>query len=71
MKTSHINLILVLLAIGMLIGGYYLLYQPEKDKEARLNTEINSLQQRYDELKEMEAHRDEYVAETENLKKQI
>jgi Tfp pilus assembly protein PilO len=71
MKTSHINLILVLLAIGMLIGGYYLLYQPEKDKEARLNTEINSLQQRYDELKEMEAHRDEYVAETENLKRQF
>jgi len=71
MKTSHINLILCLLAIGILIGGYYLLYQPEKDKEARLTTEINSLQARYDELKAMEAHRDEYIAETENLKKQF
>jgi hypothetical protein len=71
MKTSHINLILCLLAIGILIGGYYLLYQPEKDKEARLTTEINELQARYDELKAMEAHRDEYIAETENLKKQF
>ena len=71
MKTGQINLILCLLAIGLGIAAWYLLYQPEKDKEARLTTEVNSLQQRYDELKAMEAHRDEYVAETENLKKQF
>ena len=71
MKTSTWNILLVLLAIGILIGGYYLLYQPEKDKESRLNVEIDELQARYDELKAMEAHRDEYIAETENLKKQF
>ena len=71
MKTSTWNILLVLLAIGILIGAYYLLYQPEKDKETRLNVEIGELQARYDELKAMEAHRDEYIAETENLKKQF
>ena len=71
MKTRDLNIILCLLAVGILIAGYYLLYRPEKDKEARLTTEINELQARYDELKAMEAHRDEYVAETEALKKQF
>ena len=71
MKTSHINILLVFLAVILCIAGYYFLYQPEKDKEAQLTTEINSLQQRYDELKEMEAHREEYVAKTEELKRQF
>ena len=71
MKTSHINILLVFLAAILCIAGYYFLYQPEKDKEAQLTTEINSLQQRYDELKEMEAHREEYVAKTEELKRQF
>ena len=71
MKTRDLNIILCLLAIGILIAGYYLLYRPEKDKEARLTSEINELQARYDDLKAKEAHRDEYVAETAELKKQF
>ena len=71
MKTRDLNIILCLLAIGILIAGYYLLYRPEKDKETRLTSEINELQARYDDLKAKEAHRDEYIAETAELKKQF
>ena len=47
MKTRDLNIILCLLAIGILIAGYYLLYRPEKDKETRLTSEINELKSNF------------------------
>jgi len=71
MKARDINIILCILAVGILIAGYYLLYSPAKDDEKRLVSEINSLQQRYDDLKAKEAHKDEYLAETKKLKEEF
>ena len=64
MSKSNISALLVVL--GVLIAGavYMYVYKPNMEDKAALDSEISTLQARYDELKAQEVHRDEYIAKT-------
>ncbi|MBR1815752.1 MAG: hypothetical protein IJ763_03535 [Lachnospiraceae bacterium] len=65
MSKNNISIILVLLAIVIAGGVYMYVYKPNMDDKAALDSEIETLEARYNELKAMEVHRDEYIAKTE------
>lgn len=64
MTQNNIRIILILLAVVVLGGVYMYVYKPNMDDKSTLDSEISTLQARYDELKAQEVHRDEYIALT-------
>ncbi len=64
MTQSNLRIILVLLAVLVLGGVYMYVYKPNMDDKKSLDGEIETLDARYNELKAMEVHRDEYIAKT-------
>lgn len=64
MTQNNIRLILVALGLIALVAVYMYVYKPNMDDKASLDSEIETLQARYDELKAQEVHRDEYIALT-------
>ena len=64
MSKNSIVALLVLLAVVVLGGVYMYVYKPNMDDKESLDSEISTLQARYDELKAQEVHRDEYIALT-------
>ena len=64
MTQSNLRIILVLLAVLVLGGVYMYVYKPNMDDKKSLDSEVETLESRYNELKAMEVHREEYIAKT-------
>ena len=64
MTQSNLRIILILLAVVVLGGVYMYVYKPNMDDKESLDSEISTLETRYNELKAQEVHRDEYLAKT-------
>ncbi len=64
MSQSNIRIILIILAALVLGGVYLYVYKPNMDDKNSLDSEISTLQAKYDDLKAKEVHRDEYIALT-------
>ena len=64
MTQANIRIILILLAVVALGGVYMYVFKPNMDDKKSLDDEITVLENRYNELKAMEVHRDEYIAKT-------
>lgn len=64
MSQTNIRVILILLAVAVLGGVYLYVYKPNMEDKDSIQSEVNDLQTRYDELKALEVHRDEYIAQT-------
>ncbi len=64
MTQSNIRLLLVVFGVGIVFLVWMYVYKPNMDDKSSIDSEISTLQARYDELKSMEVHRDEYVALT-------
>lgn len=65
MSQGNIKVLLVLAAIAILGLTYLYAYKPNSDDKKTIESEIETLQKEYDDLKAQEAHRDEYLAEIE------
>jgi len=68
MSKSNIKILLVLATIAILGGVYMYVYKPNMEDKAALDTEIEALEKRYNDLQAKNAHRDEYLAEIEENK---
>ena len=64
MTQSNLRIILVLLAVLVLGGVYMYVFKPNMDDKKSIDSEVETLEARYNELKSMEVHRDEYIAQT-------
>ncbi|MBQ8924465.1 MAG: hypothetical protein IJ053_06685 [Lachnospiraceae bacterium] len=64
MSKSNICILLVLFAILIAGGVYFYVYKPNMEDKESIDSEISTLETRYNELKAMEVHRDEYIAQT-------
>ena len=64
MSKSNICIILVVLAIAIAGGVFMYVYKPNMEDKESLDSEIATLETRYNELKAQEVHRDEYIALT-------
>ena len=64
MSKNSIVALLVLLAVIVLGGVFMYVYKPNMDEKETIDSDISTLQARYDELKAQEVHRDEYIALT-------
>ncbi len=73
MSVSKKDLLLLLGLCGVLAAAlvYFFVYQPFMQKSDALETENNSLSVRIAELEAMEAKREEYITETEDMNRQI
>ena len=71
MSKSNIKILLFLAAVAILGLTYLYVFKTNMDDAEALQSEVNQLQTRYDELKEKEKDRDFYVEETENYLKEI
>ncbi len=65
MSKSNIKIILVLATIAILGLTYMYVFKPNMDDKAALESEIETLEKKYNDLKAQDAHRDEYLAEIE------
>lgn len=65
MNQVNLRIILVLLAAVVLGGVYMYVYKPNMDEKETIDSDIESLQTRYDNLKKQEVHRDEYIKLTQ------
>ncbi|MGN0367991.1 MAG: hypothetical protein ACI4EK_04340 [Wujia sp.] len=71
MSKSNIKILLFLAAVAILGLTYLYVFKTNMDDAEALQSEVNQLQTRYDELKEKEKDRDYYVEETENYNKKF
>lgn len=71
MSQGNIKIILVLLAVAMVGGAYMYLFKPNLEERDSVQSEVNNLQARYDDLKAKEQHREEYVQETEDYNRKF
>jgi len=69
MKDSDKKILLVLLAIGLLVASFMLVFKPQKEQVDAIEAENSQLQVRLNDLIEKEAHKDELLAEIEQYKK--
>jgi Tfp pilus assembly protein PilO len=65
MKDSDKKILLVLLAAAILFLTFMYVYKPAKEDIEDLNTEVDTLQAKLDDLKAKESLKDQYLAETE------
>lgn len=65
MTQGNIKILLFLAAVAILGATILYVYKPNVEDKEAIEAEVVTLQARYDELKAQEAHRDEYIAETE------
>lgn len=68
MTQSNIKVLLVLATILILGGTFMYVYKPNVEEKEQLQTEIDELQEKYDDLKAQDAHREEYLQEIEDNK---
>lgn len=65
MKDMYKKLILVVLAIAVLVGSWYLIISPIRDETASINSQISTRRTYYNQLLEKEANRQQYIDDTE------
>ncbi len=68
MSKNNIKIILFLLAVLIVGATYMYVYKPNMDDKAAIESEISTLETRLADLQAKEAHRDEYIAQTEDYK---
>lgn len=71
MTSTNAKILLVLLGIGLLVASGFLVAKPKYDSCKVLQSEVDDLQVRLDDLIEKEKHKDEILAETEEFNKQF
>lgn len=64
MTQSNIRLLLAVFGVGILIIVWMYVYKPNMEDKSSIDDEISVLENRYNELKAQEVHRDEYIALT-------
>ncbi|MBQ9277765.1 MAG: hypothetical protein IJ224_03930 [Lachnospiraceae bacterium] len=64
MTKNSIIALLLILAVAVVGGVYMYVFKPNMDDKSTIDSEVETLQARYDELKAQEVHRDEYIALT-------
>ncbi len=65
MSKSNIKILLVLATIAILGGTYMYVFKPNMEKKETLETEVETLEAKYNDLVAQDSHRDEYLAEIE------
>lgn len=68
MTKSNIKILLVLATIAVLGFSYMYVYKPNMEDKKAIEAEVETLQAKYNDLKEKDAHREEYLAEIETNK---
>ena len=68
MSKSNIKILLVLATIVVLGATYMYVFKPNMDDKKSIEREVETLEKKYADLKAQDAHRDEYIAETEENK---
>lgn len=73
MKASKRDILLLLLLIGILAvtGSYFLVFQPYMEKADALEQENQQLQARINDLSSKMDNKDNYIAETESMKREM
>jgi len=71
MSKSGISALLVILAIGIGIGAFVLVIKPKRESISSLESEISTLQARYNDLVAKESQYDELIAETEQANQEF
>lgn len=71
MTNSNLKILLVLVAIGAIVASVFLVAKPKYDSCKVLESEVNELQARYDDLCAKEAQKDQLIAETEEFNRQF
>lgn len=68
MTQSNIKVLLVLATIIILGATYMYVFKPNMDDKKAIESEIETLEAKYNDLKAQDAHREEYLAEIEQNK---
>lgn len=68
MSKGNISILLVLLSIVLLGGSYLYVFKPNMEDVDTLQTEVDNLQTRYNDLYEKSQHKQEYIDNTAKLK---
>lgn len=71
MKDSDKKILIALLAVAILVLTYMYVYKPTKEDMDSLNSEIDTLEARYNDLVQKEQLKDKYITETEEYNKQF
>ena len=71
MSDTNKKILLVLAAIAILVLTFVFVIKPKREEIASLQSEIDELQARYDDLCEKEKHKDEYIQETADFNEQF
>ncbi len=66
MNQSNIKVLLVLATVAILGGVYMYVFKPNMDDKKAIESEIETLETRYNDLKEKDANRDQYLKDIEN-----
>lgn len=71
MSDTNKKILLVLAAIAILVLTFVFVIKPKREEIASLQSEIDELQARYDDLCEKEKHKDEFIQETADFNEQF
>lgn len=71
MSSGNKKVLLLILAIGILVGTYLYVYSPTQDDNESLNSEITKLEKKYKDLKAKDADREIYISGIETFNKQF